>query len=236
MNYKLFFFIFIFVGSALKVQSQTPDLEAVTAKGSVTTNSISIKHLEGLRIVTDPIASHLGVHTLRPSPVDPGVMRFDCVSNTVASGWEFYNSNTKLSLMYVRQNAGAVGIGTANPKATLAVNGEMLAKKVRVTGKDWADYVFESSYQLPSLPQVECFIMKHKHLPDVPSAKEVRKNDLDLGQNQVILLQKIEEMILYLIAQDKKLREREQRINDRQQMLANREKRLLELEAKVGIK
>jgi hypothetical protein len=236
MNCKLFFFIFIFGGSALSVQSQTLNLEAVTTKGNATTNSISIRNLEGIRIISDSVNSSLGTHTLRPSPVDPGVMRFDCASMSATSGWEFYNSNTNKSLIYIRQNIGFVGIGTPNPKAKLSVNGEVLAKKTRVTGKDWADFVFESSYQLPSLQQVEYFIAQHKHLPDVPSAAEVNRDDLYLGQNLVILLQKIEEMTLYLIAQEKKLSEREQRINDRQQMLANREKRLLELEAKVGNK
>ncbi|PWV56699.1 hypothetical protein [Chitinophaga sp. S165] len=237
MNCKLLFSIFIFGGAALSVQAQTtPDLEAVTTQGNSTTNSITVRNLEGIRIVTDPLNMTVGTHTLRPSPVDPGVMRFDCGSNTVLSGWEFYNSLTNKSLMYIRQNTGAIGIGTPNPKTRLAVNGEMLAKKVRVTGKDWADYVFESSYQLPSLQEVEHFIAKHKHLPDVPSAKEVISDDLYLGQNLTVLLKKVEEMTLYLIAQDKKLNAYEQRINDRKQMLADREKLLSELEAMVGNK
>ncbi len=237
MNCRLLFFIFILGGTALNVHAQTgPDLEAVTTKGNTTTKSIVARHLEGLRIVSDLLNPVVGVHTLRPSPVDPGVMRFDCGSNVVTSGWEFYNSDTKKSLMYIRQNTGAIGIGTENPKTRLAVNGEMLGKKVRVTGKDWADYVFESSYQLPSLQQVENFIAKHKHLPDVPSAEEVNRDDLYLGQNMAVLLKKVEEMTLYLIAQDKKLNAYEQRVNDRKQMLADREKLLSELEAKVGNK
>ncbi|WP_146217482.1 hypothetical protein [Chitinophaga sp. S165] len=163
-------------------------------------------------------------------------MRFDCGSMDVRSGWEFYNSNTNKSLLYIRQNPGTVGIGTAEPKARLAVNGVVLAKKVRITPINWADYVFEPSYDLPTLQQLEKFIIHHKHLPDIPSAKEVSKDDLNLGGSQVSLLQKIEEMTLYLIAQDKKLKQRDELINDREQVLADREKRLAALEAKRGNK
>lgn len=238
MNRKQFFFVVIFWGSSLTVHSQTtvPTLQAVTTQGNTTTNSISIRNTEGLSVVTDPANAGLRIHMLKGSPVDPGVLRFNCSSNAVTSGWDFYNSVTNKSLMYIRQNPGFVGIGTANPKVRLAVNGDLLAKKVRITVNGWADFVFESSYELPSLQQLETFINQHKHLPDVPSAKEVSDNDLELGQNQAILLQKIEEMTLYLIAQEKRLKEREQYINDRQQTLADREERLAQLEAKVGNK
>ncbi len=236
MSNKLFFFIFIFCGSALTAQSQVPTLQAVTTQGSTTTKSIFISSQSGLSIVTDPGNSSLITHWLRASPVDPGVMRFDCGSMDARSGWEFYNSNTNKSLLYIRQNPGFIGIGTAEPKARLAVNGVVLAKKVRITPINWADYVFEPSYDLPSLQQLEKFITHHKHLPDIPSAKAVSKDDLNLGESQVGLLRKIEEMTLYLIAQDKKLKEREEYINNRAQALEDRERRLSALEAKRGNK
>jgi hypothetical protein len=68
----------------------------------------------------------------------------------------------------------------------------------------WADYVFEKEYQLLSLKEVEAYIQINKHLPGVPSAKEVETNGLDVGNNQAILLKKIEELTLYLIEQNKK--------------------------------
>ncbi|RXK82892.1 hypothetical protein [Filimonas effusa] len=106
-----------------------------------------------------------------------------------------------------------VGIGTVTPGAyRLAVEGTVGARKVKVTQEVWADYVFDSSYQLPSLSHVESFIKENKHLPEVPSAAEVKKEGLDLGDNQVLLLKKIEELTLYIIQQNKKMEIMERRL------------------------
>jgi hypothetical protein len=105
-------------------------------------------------------------------------------------------------------STGNIGIGTATPQAKLAVNGDVFAKKVKVTATGWPawpDYVFGDGYKLPSLAELEAFIKKNKHLPDVPSAKEVEANGLDLGDNQAILLKKIEELTLYVIEQQKQI-------------------------------
>jgi hypothetical protein len=97
---------------------------------------------------------------------------------------------------------GNVGIGTASPSHKLAVNGNIRAKKIIVeTG--WSDYVFDETYRLPSLSHIEAFIKKNKHLPDIPSAKEVEKNGVSVGENQALLLKKIEELTLYVIQLDK---------------------------------
>jgi hypothetical protein len=100
---------------------------------------------------------------------------------------------------------GNVGIGTNNPTEKLSVNGNIITKKVRVTQTGWADYVFDKDYELPSLREVEEFIKQHKHLPEVPTAKEVQEKGVDVGDTQVLLLKKIEELTLYLIEVDKKL-------------------------------
>jgi GTPase involved in cell partitioning and DNA repair len=96
---------------------------------------------------------------------------------------------------------GNVGIGTANPSQKLAVNGTILAKKVKVSqsAADWPDYVFDSSYSLPSLDSVSTFIQANKHLPDIPSAATVEKDGHDLGEVQKQLLKKVEELTLYVI-------------------------------------
>lgn len=101
---------------------------------------------------------------------------------------------------------GNVGIGTATPDAKLAVNGNILAHKIRVSlNPVWPDYVFEKTYQLPTLQEVEKHIQQFKHLPEVPSAQEVSDNGIDLGASQAVLLKKIEELTLYLIEQNKKI-------------------------------
>lgn len=101
---------------------------------------------------------------------------------------------------------GNVGIGTTIPSTKLAVNGNILTHKIRVSlNPTWPDYVFEKTYHLPTLQEVEKHIEQYKHLPEVPSAKEVADNGIDLGDNQAVLLKKIEELTLYLIEQDKKI-------------------------------
>jgi len=103
---------------------------------------------------------------------------------------------------------GAVGIGTPNQPqsdAKLFVKGNVYAMKVRVTQQYWSDYVFKKDYHLPSLTEVEQYIARHQHLPGVLSAGEVNRKGLDLGDNQAVLLKKIEELTLYLIQQHKEL-------------------------------
>lgn len=100
---------------------------------------------------------------------------------------------------------GNVGIGTQNPQSKLAVNGTITAKKLKITQEGWADYVFDSSYRLQPLHQVEAYIQANKHLPDVPTSAEVKKEGIDVGDNQVLLLKKIEELTLYIIQQNKSI-------------------------------
>ncbi|WP_160716465.1 hypothetical protein [Chitinophaga solisilvae] len=95
---------------------------------------------------------------------------------------------------------GNVGIGTNNPGAKLAVNGDIKAQKIKVTTTEWPDYVFQSDYKLPGLLEVADFITAHKHLPGVPSEADVKKEgSVDVGQMNEILLRKIEELTLYMI-------------------------------------
>lgn len=100
---------------------------------------------------------------------------------------------------------GSVTIGAAVSRGMLAVNGDVYAKKIKVTATGWADYVFADDYKLPSLKEVETYIKKNKHLPEVPTAAEVEKNGADVGETQVTLLKKVEEMTLYIIEQQKQI-------------------------------
>ena len=106
--------------------------------------------------------------------------------------------------------AGNVGIGTITPPTgyKLAVNGSAIATSMTVkVNSAWPDYVFKKEYQLPTLAEVKNYIDKNQHLPDMPSAKEVEKEGLNLGEINKILTKKVEELTLYLIEKDKELKE-----------------------------
>jgi hypothetical protein len=94
----------------------------------------------------------------------------------------------------------------------LSVSGKLVAKEIFVTTSNWADYVFAKDYKLSSLEQVEKYITNNKHLPDVPSEKEILENGNNIGQTEVVLLKKVEELTLYIIEQNKKLAEQNKRI------------------------
>ncbi|MFL9483959.1 hypothetical protein ACI6Q2_14365 [Chitinophagaceae bacterium LWZ2-11] len=124
---------------------------------------------------------------------------------------------------------GNVGIGTTNPSEKLSVNGNIRSKKLIVTQQGWPDYVFDSSYTLTPLAQVEQFIKNNKHLPDVPSAKEVTDKGLDVGDNQAVLLKKIEELTLYMIEHDKQMKAENDKLRNENDEI---KKRLQKLEQK----
>ena len=101
-----------------------------------------------------------------------------------------------------------VGIGTVNPDEwKLALNENIKPKEVKVTVDGWSDFVFYKDYALPTLKEVEKHIKEKGHLKDIPSAKEIEKNGFFLGEMDAKLLQKIEELTLYTIDQQKEIEE-----------------------------
>ena len=129
--------------------------------------------------------------------------------------------STTLDIAVFKPN-GTVGIGTDDPKGyRLAVNGDAIFTKVKVKQYTaWPDYVFASTYQLPSLSEVAAFIKEYKHLPNIPSAADVAKEDgIDLGEMNSKLLEKIEELTLYAIEADKKNKELEARLRKLEERL-----------------
>ena len=128
-----------------------------------------------------------------------------------------YNQNEVMRIT----SKSTVGIGTTDTKGfELGVNGKIAATEVKVaTYSNWADFVFKKDYQLPTLLDVENHIKEKGHLKDIPSAKEVEKNGFFLGEMDAKLLQKIEELTLYTIEQEKKIKalEVEKVENEKQQ-------------------
>ena len=123
-----------------------------------------------------------------------------------------------------------IGIGTSNftdgaDTYRLSVKGKIRAEEIKVYNT-WADYVFSPAYELPSLKQVENYITQNGHLPNVPSAKEITEKGLPLGEMAKIQQEKIEELTLYLIQQNKE-------IEEQKQYLIQQNKEMQELKAQV---
>lgn len=111
---------------------------------------------------------------------------------------------------------GNVGIGTATPDAKLAVKGTIHTNEVKVdlNGAVAPDYVFEKDYHLISLEETKAYIDANKHLPEVPSAKEMEKNGVQLGEMNLLLLKKVEELTLHLIEQQKTNQDQARKITE----------------------
>jgi hypothetical protein len=109
----------------------------------------------------------------------------------------FYGNVSGWGLI-MNTNTGNVGIGTLNPTYKLSVNGDIRTKEV-VVETGWADYVFDKKYNLVPLEQVEDYIRQNGHLPNIPSAKEVEEKGLHVGDIQKKMMEKIEELTLYII-------------------------------------
>nr|WP_299170384.1 hypothetical protein [uncultured Allomuricauda sp.] len=154
----------------------------------------------------------------------PVVRLKNSADGTSAYAWmEFYDVNSRMGYVgfgssgndnfYLMTETGGnilvpnggLGIGTSNPGTyKLAVNGNIRAKEIKVeTG--WADYVFKEDYDLPTLKEVEKHIQEKGHLINIPSAKEVEENGIQLGEMNKLLLEKIEELTLYTLEQEKKI-------------------------------
>jgi hypothetical protein len=132
--------------------------------------------------------------------------------NNSTTGYGFYSqgggggryafhflNQTGSTIMYGKGD-GNIGIGTTNPDAKLAVKGTIHAEEVKVDlSVPGPDYVFEKDYNLMSLEEIKAYIEKHKHLPEVPSAKEMETNGVNLSEMNMILLKKVEELTLHVI-------------------------------------
>lgn len=114
--------------------------------------------------------------------------------------------------------SGSLGVGTGQYLDTykFAVAGKMISEEVRVKMKaNWPDYVFEETHELMPVGELKAFIKENKHLPNIPSAEEVKKNDgIDLGEMNAKLLEKIEELTLYMIEQQRQIDELKAKVCD----------------------
>lgn len=130
-------------------------------------------------------------------------------NHATGSGFVFQNDSD--DALFVIDGDGDIGIGTPTPSDKLSVQGTIRAQEVVVTLDNWPDYVFDEDYDLKSLGEVERFINANGRLPDMPSQAEVSAEGVQLGQVQAKLLEKIEELTLHLIEQNRELSRYQQR-------------------------
>jgi len=116
----------------------------------------------------------------------------------------------------------------------LAVNGSAIATSVTVKANgSWPDYVFKSSFHLPSLTEVKTYVDLNHHLPEIPSEKEIAANGLNLGDINRLLIKKVEELTLYLIDKDKQLNDEKEIISKQQQEIDQLKQQMQQLMIEV---
>ncbi len=137
--------------------------------------------------------------------IDDGIQGLQIQTASPTNSYESLSYITRL----VINTDGKVGIGTLNPTEKLTVSGKILATEVEVVSSIASDYVFEPAYQLMPLTELEIYLKQHKHLPGIPSALEFKKQGQNLGEMQDMLLRKIEELTLYILIQERNIKEQD---------------------------
>jgi len=124
--------------------------------------------------------------------------------------------------------AGDVSIGTLNPKGyKLAVNGSAIATSMTVKlNSNWPDYVFEPNYRLSDLATLKTYININHHLPDLPSADDVAKNGLNLGEINEQLTKKVEELTLYMIDKDQQLKDEQSKVKEQENKISAQQEQI----------
>ncbi|SCY78080.1 hypothetical protein SAMN02927916_3350 [Flavobacterium anhuiense] len=164
-----------------------------------------------------------------PARIGSGDGRFLEISNT-ARFPDFIDNDFPVFLKTGGGNqplvldAARVGIGTAKPSSMLTVAGNITSREVKVTVNAGADFVFEKDYNLRSLESVDKFIKENKHLPEIASAEEMKKDGINLSEMNIKLLQKIEEMTLYMIEMRKENEKQNEEIRNLKSQLLKNEK------------
>ena len=109
---------------------------------------------------------------------------------------------------------GNIGIGKTNPEYKLDIDGTLRAKKILVNTSEGADFVFDNDYQLRPLQEVSKFIQENGHLPEIQSAADMQENGVSITDLQIQLLQKIEELTLYLIQQEQTIQQLQDEVKE----------------------
>ncbi len=133
-------------------------------------------------------------------------------SYVVGSNLDITNKVRFVHISFTDDN-GNIGIGTPAPQAKLDVRGKIIANEVEIKALSGADFVFKPDYNLMPLAEVETFVKENQHLPEIPSEKQMIENGLNVNEMQIKLLQKIEELTLYVIELEKQNKNLQHQVN-----------------------
>lgn len=133
------------------------------------------------------------------------------------NSWIFHTPDDGRKTLHIAYKEGGAWNWTkafvlSGDTGNAAIQGKLEAKEVKITQSPTADFVFEEDYALPKLEDVEKHIKEKKHLPEIASAKVMEKEGVNVGEFQIKLLQKIEELTLYTIEQNKQLKNQREKI------------------------
>ena len=194
----------------------TPSTKLEIATGTTLSNgfNISSNSQDGGRIYTSYESGRAGLNFVEAD--DPFL-------------FNFLQTNYNLQLSFHKGKMGIGTITTGNHR--LAVEGSIGAREIKVEASGWSDFVFEKEYDLPTLTEVEQHIKEKGHLENIPSAKEVEKNGFYLGEMDAKLLQKIEELTLYTIQQEKALHAKDVKLKKLEDETEKLKERLARIEA-----
>jgi len=217
--------------SILQLNSTT---QGVLLPRMLTSKVIAINNpANGLMVYDDSINTFKYYNGSTWNSLSSGSTGWSLSGNTPTSGSSFLGTTNNTSLLIktndtTRMIVDSIGnvqvnnkllIGSVDPSKVngylLAVNGAAIFTRVRTKlYTAWPDYVFNDDYNLPALADVATYIKENKHLPGMPSADEMEKQGIDLGDNQTILVKKMEEFTLYIIDQNKKIEDQDQKIKE----------------------
>jgi len=222
---KILFTIAITLIATFEMSGQNPWIGNPTSTTSVIERGGDVRIAKAnLSILGNQIIGYNTWETFNLNGFVVGQYGLTRMKNVVGlSGWNGLSFFTNGKLRISVDDDGNVGIGSSNPDERLTVKGKIHAEEVRVDLNIPADYVFEKyytgsstlkeDYTMPTLEEVEMFTKEHNHLPEMPSAAQIQEDGLQLGNMTNLLLQKIEELTLYTIEQEKRIKALEATLN-----------------------